>query len=589
MEHAATHLAPGGDAASGAPAGAVAVGATATTGGLGDVSAGVGVAATSAVPEPAFGPLGVDLGALTDAWQRLAAAATGPVGQVERVSAIRALEDVKDAVCAAQAELAVAVVANEVGAAEAACDAAGREECGPRVRARKVAQARRSAIGQVALARRESPSQGQVLVGVAEALVYEMPHTLAALRAGVLNEYRARIVVRETACLDRQARARVDAAVCADQSGLQGVGTKRLAALVEAQAYRQDPVAVVNGNERSVAERSVSLRPAPGGMTYLTALVPLAQGVGVWASLQRTADTARATGDGRSKGQVMADTLIERVTGQASAQGVPVMVNLIMSDATLLASGHDPAVLDGGHMIPAQSARELIAHAMDNLGTLTKTATGADAAGGSRSPSGSNCPAGTSSPSKGSPPGTGSPPGESSTEPVKVPARVGAWVRRVYADAGGGVVAMDSHARTFPDGLARLLRVRDQGLCRTPWCDAPVAHTDHITPHAVGGATTAVNGQGLCAGCNYTKQTHGWTQEVDPDTPRHTVTTMTPTGHEYVSTAPAVPAPLTPNVVATASEPASAASRDRVIDIKRPPPGASPIEITIERFLQHAA
>jgi len=26
-----------------------------------------------------------------------------------------------------------------------------------------------------------------------------------------------------------------------------------------------------------------------------------------------------------------------------------------------------------------------------------------------------------------------------------------------------------------------------------------------------------------------------------------------------------------------------------VIDIKRPPPGDSPIEITIERFLQHAA
>jgi len=170
-----------------------------------------------------------------------------------------------------------------------------------------------------------------------------------------------------------------------------------------------------------------------------------------------------------------------------------------------------------------------------------------------------------------------------------VPAKVGAWLRRVYADAGGGVVAMDSHARTFPDGLARLLRVRDQGLCRTPWCDAPVAHTDHITPYMEGGATTAVNGQGLCAGCNYSKQAQGWTQEVDPDAPRHTVTTMTPTGHAYVSTAPAVPAPLTPNVVATDSEPAPAASPDHVIDIKRPPPGDSPIEITIERFLHHAA
>ena len=562
MEHTTKHPAPGGDATSGAlpgaPAGAVAVGDDAVTiggsGGSGGVAAAAGAVVTSAVPEPALGSLGVDLGALTEAWQRLAAApAAGSVGQAERVSAIRALEDVKDAASAAQGELAVAVVTSEVAAARAACDAAGGEACGPRVRERKVAQARRSAIGQVALARRESPRRAQVLHGVGHVLVHEMPHTLAALRTGVLSEYRASILVSETACLDLEARARVDRVLCSDPGSLQGVGTTRLRALVRAQAYREDPVAVVNGNERSVTERSVSLRPAPGGMTYLTALVPLSQGVGVWASLQRTADAARATGDGRSKGQVMADTLIERVTGQTSAQGVPVMVNLIMSDATLLASGHDPAVLDGGHMIPAQSARELIAHAMDNLGTLTHTADDVD------------------------------------VDRRRSAAKVGAWVRRVYADAGRGVVAMDSHARTFPDGLARLLRVRDQGLCRTPWCDAPVAHTDHITPYMEGGKTTASNGQGLCAGCNYTKQAHGWTQVVDPNTPRHTVTTMTPTGHEYVSTAPAVPAPLTPTTVATASEPASVASRDRVIDIKRPPQGASPIEITIERFLQHAA
>ena len=48
-------------------------------------------------------------------------------------------------------------------------------------------------------------------------------------------------------------------------------------------------------------------------MTYVTALLPVAQGVGVYAALRRAADT---TFDDRSRGQVMADTLVERVTGR---------------------------------------------------------------------------------------------------------------------------------------------------------------------------------------------------------------------------------------------------------------------------------
>ena len=48
-------------------------------------------------------------------------------------------------------------------------------------------------------------------------------------------------------------------------------------------------------------------------MTYVTALLPVAQGVGVYAALKRAADT---TFDDRSRGQVMADTLVERVTGR---------------------------------------------------------------------------------------------------------------------------------------------------------------------------------------------------------------------------------------------------------------------------------
>ena len=45
---------------------------------------------------------------------------------------------------------------------------------------------------------------------------------------------------------------------------------------------------------------TVTIRPAPDTMTYLTALLPVAQGVSVYAALRREADTRC---DGRSRGQ----------------------------------------------------------------------------------------------------------------------------------------------------------------------------------------------------------------------------------------------------------------------------------------------
>ena len=50
----------------------------------------------------------------------------------------------------------------------------------------------------------------------------------------------------------------------------------------------------------------MSSRPAPDTMTYVTALLPVKQGVSCLCGAQRAADT---TFDGRSRGQVMADTL----------------------------------------------------------------------------------------------------------------------------------------------------------------------------------------------------------------------------------------------------------------------------------------
>jgi hypothetical protein len=53
----------------------------------------------------------------------------------------------------------------------------------------------------------------------------------------------------------------------------------------------------------------------------------------------------------------MVDLLFDRGTGQAVASGVPVAVNLVLSDETLLAGGHEAAQLQGFRPVPAVDGR----------------------------------------------------------------------------------------------------------------------------------------------------------------------------------------------------------------------------------------
>ena len=77
----------------------------------------------------------------------------------------------------------------------------------------------------------------------------------------------------------------------------------------------------------------------------------------VYAALRREADSCT---DGRSRGQVMADVLVERVTGRSTAVPTPIAVNLVLSDETLMGHSDAPADVSGYGPIPAAVARELI-------------------------------------------------------------------------------------------------------------------------------------------------------------------------------------------------------------------------------------
>ncbi len=198
-------------------------------------------------------------------------------------------------------------------------------------RRRRARQASAVIGTQLAVARRESPHAGAKFLRTAQALVNEMPNTFAALERGRLSEFRASIVVKETA------------------------------------AYRIDPEVVTERAAYAVNERCVSIRPAPDTMAWLSALLPVAQGVAAYAS--------------------------------------------------------------------------------------------------------------------------------------------DFWLRRLYTHPSTGqLVAMDSKARFFPAGLAKLITLRDQH-CRTPWCNAPIRQRDHVTRKADGGETSPATAKG-CASRATWPRTH---------------------------------------------------------------------------------
>jgi hypothetical protein len=178
---------------------------------------------------------------------------------------------------------------------------------------------------------------------------------------------------------------------------------------------------------------------------------------------------------------------VERVTGQARARDVPIEIDLVMSDATLLEpetpSGDEPAHLDGYGAIPAGLARRLILEA-----------------------------------------------GEAT--PM--------WLRRLFNKARTGeLAAMDTHRREFTANQRRFVRLRDQ-YCRTPWCEAPIRHTDHVTATQHGGPTGIGNARGSCEACNYAKEAPGWSAMTTDGE----VLLRTPTGHTYRNRAPDAPSRL---------------------------------------------
>ena len=428
--------------------------------------------------------------------------ATGVDGltEVELLEVVALLEMTKGAAAAAQARATARFV--EERDARVAEMAAAEE-----ISRREASLRRRATRSEVALARRCSPGQADRHVGAARALVHELPGTMAALTAGEISEWRATIVVRETACLSPERRREADRRLA---GGLRDLGDRALAAAAHRACVDLDPESVVERRRRAAASRHVSVRPAPDGMAWLSILGPLVDVVGAHVAL-RAAEQARhvatgdpeadaaAAGDERGRGAWMTDTALELLSGRAPGQAQPVEIGLVMSEGVLLpgtgsdAGGADEVEVPGHGALAGDLAREHVLRLLDE---------GDDRDG-----------------------------------------ETALWLRRLWtAPDGRDLVAVDSRRRLFAGRLRRLIELRD-ATCRVPWCDAPVRQVDHVRPVARGGETSASNGMGVCQRHNLDKEAPGWRAEVistglDPGGGPHEVRLTTPAGGDVRCLAP---------------------------------------------------
>ena len=398
-----------------------------------------------------------------------------PTSDADRIDRIARLEKLRAVTAALQAAESVRFAQSQV-----------TEQLAAGVHPSKIG---RGIAEQIGLACRISPVTAARRLNTARALWFELPDTYTQLTAGQLSERVAETVVTETRHLDPAIRSQVDRQLI--EAGIASMGFKSATACARKYAYQADPQGYLQRGRTERQHRRVGVRPAPDTMAILTGYLPVEQGVACFAALRRHADTIVATGDNRTRDQIMADTLVERLTGQATAGDLNIELQLMMPlDALIKPDDQSAAVIPGYGPLPHELAWEILATSRGRK-----------------------------------------------------------WWRRLFtaptngSNRRGRVVGGDPSRRYFDGWLAKLICLRDQ-ICRDPFCDAPIRHIDHITRYSDGGPTTFTNGRGVCARGNLIREMPGWQiRPTDCGTQgeSHKIIITTPTGHHYLSRAPDPP------------------------------------------------
>jgi hypothetical protein len=386
-------------------------------------------------------------------------------------------------------------------------------------------QAHDAAVAEVGLMLRVSARTAAARVGDAWSLCHRLPAMLAALEQGRITLAKARIVDAETLNLSDEHAAQVERQVLVT-APKQTPGQLRVA--TRRAVLSTDPTAAQERAERARRERGVRLWPEPEGMATLSAYLPAADAVGVFAVLDEYARRAGVPGDERSLEARRGDALVDLVLGPT-----------------------------GFRSAGTRSARDRTTEqpkgARENTDENAPTP-------GTPNPAGCRCACGRCRRGGGVDVrvtipytallGADELPGELAGY-GPIPAAVardlaagGTWRRLLTDPATGRPVDYGTSRYRPPDHLAGLVITRDQ-TCQFPGCRVP-AHRcdlDHAVPYdpTTGtGPTSETNLGPKCRRHHQIKQTPGWSVTHHPD---GCTTWATPSGHQYHSQPPPLTAP----------------------------------------------
>ena len=256
--------------------------------------------------------------------------------------------------------------------------------------ARRRELARRAVIAELATALRLPERTMTRLVSEAWTLATELPATLAALRAGSIDEAHARVIVDETAGLtEAPVRERLDAELAVRATMTTAASLRRIARRLRESAQAES---LAERHERARAERRVELEPARDGMAWLHLHVAAGDALLIRDRLDRIAadvgdDASGASGtvDDRTPDQLRADVardlLLHGVPpiGEAfhvAAATVRPTVHVTVPVMTLLGVDDAPADLEGYGPIDPETARGLAAQAPSFTRILTHPISG---------------------------------------------------------------------------------------------------------------------------------------------------------------------------------------------------------------------
>jgi hypothetical protein len=203
-------------------------------------------------------------------------------------------------------------------------------------------------VAQVALAAQVSPTRARRLLHLARDLHAGLDSVRELFAAGRLDQARVAAIVRAAAHLDHGERAEVDRRLTVHD--LPTLGLRRVGDVARTIAATVAPERFVERARAARRERHVSIRPAEDGMAVLRAYLPAEQAIACLAALRRAVVEQWVAPEPvtRPRGQLMADTLVERLTGQDASVAAQVEIQVLVPVESLLDEGAPlPAEIPG--------------------------------------------------------------------------------------------------------------------------------------------------------------------------------------------------------------------------------------------------